>query len=77
MFNAAVFAAKECDKVQSCQENQHTSCLQRKIQQYFNGDDDVDVPNQMGQNRLKCLIYKYTIHSELIVGARLLGLQNK
>ncbi|XP_022885565.1 ATP-dependent DNA helicase Q-like 5 [Olea europaea var. sylvestris] len=50
MFNAAVFAAKECDKVQSCQENQHTSCLQRKIQQYFNGDDDVDVPNQMGQN---------------------------
>ncbi|KAL2543343.1 ATP-dependent DNA helicase Q-like 5 [Abeliophyllum distichum] len=50
MFNAAVFAAKACDNVHGCQDNQHTSCLQSKIQEYFNRDDDADVPNQMGQN---------------------------
>ncbi|KAL2543345.1 ATP-dependent DNA helicase Q-like 5 [Abeliophyllum distichum] len=77
MFNAAVFAAKVCDKVHGCQDNQHTSCLQRKIQEYFNRDDDADVPNQMGQNRMKCLFCKYTIHSELIVRACLPKLKNK
>ncbi|KAL3501051.1 hypothetical protein ACH5RR_035500 [Cinchona calisaya] len=50
MFNAAVFAVKECAKVDGCHDYQHTPCLLRKISEYFNRDDDVDIPNKMGEN---------------------------
>lgn len=53
MFSAAVFAVKECAKVDGCHDYQHTPCLLRKISEYFNRDDDVDIPNKMGENRLE------------------------
>ncbi|KAM7484102.1 hypothetical protein LguiA_000111 [Lonicera macranthoides] len=50
MFNAAVFAVKECDKMNGCLDCQHTPCLQTKILEYFNADDEIAVPNKMGQS---------------------------
>jgi ATP-dependent DNA helicase Q4 len=52
MFNAAVFAVNACEKMEDCSDAKQTLCLQRKILEYFNGDDDFDVPNKMGQSRL-------------------------
>lgn len=49
MFNTVVFAVKECNKILGCHDGQHTLCLQRKILEYFNADDDSEVPNKMGQ----------------------------
>ncbi|KAL5991137.1 hypothetical protein ACLOJK_012043 [Asimina triloba] len=42
MYDAALFAAKACDKVDGCSDSLHTSCLQRKISDYFSRGDDVD-----------------------------------
>ncbi|KAK9934434.1 hypothetical protein M0R45_021579 [Rubus argutus] len=50
MFNAAVFAVNACEKMEDCSDAKQTLCLQRKILEYFNGDDDFDVPNKMGQS---------------------------
>ncbi|CAI9093261.1 OLC1v1028725C2 [Oldenlandia corymbosa var. corymbosa] len=50
MFNAAAFAIKECDKVAGCDGHQHTTCLAKKISEYFNKDDEYDVPNKMGEH---------------------------
>lgn len=52
MFNAAVFAVNACEKVQGCCDGQHTLSLQRNILQYFNEDDNSEVPNKMGKDRL-------------------------
>lgn len=52
MFNAAVFAVNECKKVNGCSGVQHTSCLQRKILDYFSDEDNCDVTSKMGQSRL-------------------------
>ncbi|CDP13310.1 unnamed protein product [Coffea canephora] len=49
MFNAAVFAVKQCNKVDGCNDHQHTPCLQRKIFEYFNSNDD-DIPNIMAES---------------------------
>ncbi|KAJ9563892.1 hypothetical protein OSB04_009052 [Centaurea solstitialis] len=49
MFNAAVFAVKTCDRTNGCTGSQHTPCLQKKILDYFNSDDDSDIPNKMDQ----------------------------
>ncbi|XP_031121821.1 ATP-dependent DNA helicase Q-like 5 [Ipomoea triloba] len=49
MFNAAVAAVKGCDKVHGCNDYDHTPCLQRKILEYFESNDDIDVPNKMAQ----------------------------
>lgn len=58
MFNAAVAAVKGCDKVHGCNDYDHTPCLQRKILEYFESNDDIDVPNKMAQCRLLiCLNY--------------------
>ncbi|KAL0421529.1 UNVERIFIED_CONTAM: ATP-dependent DNA helicase Q-like 5 [Sesamum latifolium] len=50
VFNAATFAAKVCDNAHGCRKDQHTPCLQKKILEYFNRDDDVDVAIQTDQN---------------------------
>ncbi|KAI3720392.1 hypothetical protein L6452_21308 [Arctium lappa] len=49
MFNAAVFAVKTCDRTSGCTDSQHTPCLQKKILDYFNSDDDSNIPNKMDQ----------------------------
>ncbi|KAL0385395.1 UNVERIFIED_CONTAM: ATP-dependent DNA helicase Q-like 5 [Sesamum radiatum] len=51
VFNAATFAAKVCDNAHGCRMDQHTPCLQKKILEYFNRDDDVDVAIKTDQNR--------------------------
>ncbi|XP_047957839.1 ATP-dependent DNA helicase Q-like 5 isoform X3 [Salvia hispanica] len=50
VYNASVFAAKACDKALGCNNDEHTPCLQRKIQEYFSGDCDADTHIQMDQN---------------------------
>ncbi|XP_051121968.1 ATP-dependent DNA helicase Q-like 5 isoform X2 [Andrographis paniculata] len=54
MYYAAAFAAKELSSGHGCQKDQHTSYLERKIVEYFNGEDDTDlnaqVPIQSDQN---------------------------
>ncbi|KAF2292854.1 hypothetical protein GH714_029384 [Hevea brasiliensis] len=52
MFNAAVSAVNECEKMQGCNDSQHTPCLQRKILDYFREDGQYDISNQMRQSRL-------------------------
>ncbi|CAL5395990.1 unnamed protein product [Camellia sinensis] len=52
MFNAAAFAVQLCKKINGCNDSQHTPCLQKKILEYFNGYDDIDVPNKMDQSRV-------------------------
>ncbi|KAK9050905.1 hypothetical protein SSX86_027530 [Deinandra increscens subsp. villosa] len=47
MFNAAVFAVKTCDRANGCTGSQHTPCLQKKILDYFNTDNDNNIPNYM------------------------------
>ncbi|KAL5552564.1 hypothetical protein UlMin_039965 [Ulmus minor] len=51
MFNAAMFAVSSCEKLLGCCGVQHTLCLQRRILDYFNKDDNCDVSNKMGQSR--------------------------
>lgn len=51
MFNAAVFAVKTCDRRNGCSNSQHTACLQKKLLDYFNADNDNNIPNKMGQAR--------------------------
>ncbi|EEF47546.1 rothmund-thomson syndrome DNA helicase recq4, putative [Ricinus communis] len=50
MFNAAVFAVNECEKMQGCNDSQHTPCLQRKILDYFKEDGRNDITNKMRQS---------------------------
>ncbi|XP_059445043.1 ATP-dependent DNA helicase Q-like 5 isoform X2 [Corylus avellana] len=50
MFNAAAFAANVCEKMHGCYGCQHTPCLQRNILDYFNGEDNSDISNKMGQS---------------------------
>ncbi|KAI9386659.1 hypothetical protein POPTR_010G056500v4 [Populus trichocarpa] len=50
MFNAAIFAVNDCEKMQGCHGTQHTPCLQRKILDYFKDDGRRDIPNKMGQS---------------------------
>lgn len=50
MFNAAVFAVNVCKKMHGCYGCQHTPCLQKKIVDYFSGDDNSDVSSKMGQS---------------------------
>lgn len=52
MYNAAVSAVDACEKMEGCSDGQQTLCLQRKILEYFNGEDDFNVPNNMGKSRL-------------------------
>lgn len=53
VYNASVYATKACDKALGCNNGEHTPCLQRKIQDYFDGDGDADVHFQKDQNRLR------------------------
>ncbi|KAL8156970.1 hypothetical protein AgCh_001901 [Apium graveolens] len=48
MYNAAVFAVKECNKMLGC--NDCTPFLQKKILEYFAADDGDEIPNKMGQS---------------------------
>lgn len=61
VFNASVYAAKACDKAFGCNDDEHTPCLQRKIQEYFDGDGDgdgdADFHFQKDQNRLRISDY--------------------
>ncbi|XP_050372135.1 ATP-dependent DNA helicase Q-like 5 [Argentina anserina] len=50
MYNAAVSAVNACEKMEGCSDGQQTLCLQKKILEYFSGEDDFDVPNKMGKS---------------------------
>ncbi|KAL5548713.1 hypothetical protein UlMin_003944, partial [Ulmus minor] len=50
MFNAAMFAVNSCEKLHGCWGAHLTPCLQRRILDYFNKDDNCDVSNKMGQS---------------------------
>ncbi|KAL5552496.1 hypothetical protein UlMin_039897, partial [Ulmus minor] len=50
MFNTAMFAINSCEKLHGCSGAHHTPCLQRRILDYFNRDDNCDVSNKMGQS---------------------------
>ena len=52
MFNAAMLAVNSCEKLHGCTSAHHTPCLQRRILDYFNKDDNCNVSNKMGQSRL-------------------------
>ncbi|KAL9225578.1 hypothetical protein vseg_001483 [Gypsophila vaccaria] len=49
MFNAAAFAAKQCKRTDGCDGTQHTACLQRKIQNYFNEENHSDLSTMMNE----------------------------
>ena len=51
MYSAAVFAVDACEKTHGCNVAQQTSCLQKRILDYFKGDDNSDVLDKMGRNR--------------------------
>ncbi|OMO60435.1 hypothetical protein CCACVL1_24169 [Corchorus capsularis] len=50
MYSAAAFAADACDKADGCNFAQQTSCLQKRILDYFKGDDNPDVLDKMSDN---------------------------
>ncbi|KAL6983846.1 DNA helicase [Sarracenia purpurea var. burkii] len=50
MFNAAASAVQKCKKINGCHDTTHTPCLQKMIFEYFNGDDDNNVPKKMDQS---------------------------
>lgn len=62
MFNAALYAVKTCDRTSGCTDSQHTPCLQKKIMDYFNADNDNSIPNKMAQTRLKNLPMLVDLH---------------
>ncbi|KAI3795126.1 hypothetical protein L1987_37771 [Smallanthus sonchifolius] len=49
MFSAALFAVETCDRTNGCTSSQHTTCLQKKISDYFSADNDNNIPNKMVQ----------------------------
>lgn len=51
MFNAAYVAVNVCDKTHGCSDSNHTPCLQRKILDYFAGDDNNHFSKKMDQSR--------------------------
>ncbi|KAJ4710900.1 DNA helicase, ATP-dependent [Melia azedarach] len=50
MYNAAVFAVDVCEKMNGCDGSHHTPCLQKKILDYFRGDDNCDVIKKIGRS---------------------------
>ncbi|KAJ8615687.1 hypothetical protein MRB53_035059 [Persea americana] len=53
VFSAAMFAAKKCDGTEGCINSLHSSCLQRKILDYFGENDDAsptDLSKMMAQS---------------------------
>ncbi|KAF8040858.1 hypothetical protein BT93_B2936 [Corymbia citriodora subsp. variegata] len=50
MNGAAVFALNTCEKTNGCSGTQHTWCLQRKIMDYFDKDNNCDIPTKMTQS---------------------------
>uniref|UniRef100_A0A7N0ZT59 DNA 3'-5' helicase n=1 Tax=Kalanchoe fedtschenkoi TaxID=63787 RepID=A0A7N0ZT59_KALFE len=51
MYNAAAYTIEQCPKTDGCTGTQHTTCLQSKILNYFDkDDDDVDFANKMYQS---------------------------
>ncbi|OMO81432.1 hypothetical protein COLO4_23621 [Corchorus olitorius] len=50
MYSAVAFAADACDKEDGCNFAQQTSCLQKRILDYFKGDDNPDVLDKMSDN---------------------------
>lgn len=49
MYSAAAFAVDTCEN--GCDVAQQTSCLQKRILDYFKGDDSSDVLDKMGHSR--------------------------
>ncbi|PWA35038.1 DNA/RNA helicase, ATP-dependent, DEAH-box type, conserved site [Artemisia annua] len=66
MYNVALFAVKTCDRTSGCIDSEHTPCLQKKILDYFNADNDNNIPNKMGETsrflradiKVSCLVMK-------------------
>ncbi|XP_022776263.1 ATP-dependent DNA helicase Q-like 5 [Durio zibethinus] len=50
MYSSAVFAMDTCETTHGCDVAQQTSCLQKKILDYFEGDNNHDVLDKMGHN---------------------------
>ncbi|RWR96884.1 ATP-dependent DNA helicase Q-like protein 5 isoform X1 [Cinnamomum micranthum f. kanehirae] len=53
VFSSAMFAAKKCDRTGGCINSLHSSCLQRKILDYFGENDDAsptDLSKMMAQS---------------------------
>ncbi|KAG5236488.1 ATP-dependent DNA helicase family protein [Salix suchowensis] len=50
MFNAAICAVNDCEKMQGCHGTQHAPCLQRKILDYFKDDGRHDIPSKTEQS---------------------------
>jgi len=68
MFNAAIFAVNDCEKMQGCHGTQHTPCLQRKILDYFKDDGRRDIPNKMGQSRWDWIFIAFnSTNSEIVL----------
>ncbi|GMI87709.1 hypothetical protein like AT1G27880 [Hibiscus trionum] len=50
MYSSAVFAVDACAKTHDCNVAQQTTCLQKRILDYFKGDNNPDVFDKMGHN---------------------------
>ncbi|KAG9139556.1 hypothetical protein Leryth_016329 [Lithospermum erythrorhizon] len=50
MYNAAIFAVKECNKLHGCCDSQHTYCMQKNIVEYFSKTADCDITSFKSQN---------------------------
>lgn len=64
VFSAAMFAAKKCDGTEGCINSLHSSCLQRKILDYFGENDDAsptDLSKMMAQSRYRKFLFLYLL----------------
>ena len=64
VFSAAMFAAKKCDGTGGCINSLHSSCLQRKILDYFGENDDAsptDLSKMMAQSRYRKFLFLYLL----------------
>ncbi|KAK8699440.1 hypothetical protein V6N13_115527 [Hibiscus sabdariffa] len=50
MYSSAVFAVDACEKTHDCNVAQQTTCLQKRILDYFKGDNNPNVLDKMGHN---------------------------
>ncbi|KAL5552486.1 hypothetical protein UlMin_039887, partial [Ulmus minor] len=59
--------ARERSGCYSCSGAHHTPCLQRRILDYFNKDDNCDVSNKMGQSRLVQIFISHFLRADIKV----------
>ena len=64
MFNAVLFAVNSCEKLHGCCGAQHTPCLQGRILDYFNENDNYNHSNNMGQSRF---VHSFTLTVVILI----------